>query len=136
MLMKNIAQLEVENTDFGTEKNKSEKSFLTATVLALFLGLFAADRFYLGKYGTAVLKLITFGGYGIWWLLDSLLLITGETTDKQKHQLAGREENLKKTVILGIVALILAISAYVGVQLLAETLLKEAFEELGVIMTA
>lgn len=136
MLMNNIAQLEAENTDFGPEKTKSKKSFLTATVLALFLGLFAADRFYLGKYGTAVLKLVTFGGYGIWWLLDSLLLITGETTDKQKRQLTGREENLNKAVILGIVALILAISAYVGAQLLAETLLKEAFEELGVIMTA
>ena len=135
MLMNNIAQLEVENTDFVAESTTSEKSFLTATVLALFLGFFAADRFYLGKYVTAALKLITFGGYGIWWLLDSILLLTGETKDKQKRQLTGREENLKKAVILGIVALVLAISAYVGAQLLAETLLKEAFEQLGVIMT-
>lgn len=133
--MSKITQFEVENNDLVAELNLSKKSFLTTTVLALFLGVFAADRFYLGKYGTAVLKLVTFGGYGIWWLLDSLLLLTGETKDKQNRQLAGREENLKKAVLLGSIALILAISAYVGAELLAKTMLKEAIEELGIIMT-
>lgn len=134
--MSKITQFEVEKTDLVAELNLSKKSFLTTTALALFLGVFAADRFYLGKYGTAVLKLVTFGGFGIWWLLDSLLLLTGETKDKQNRQLAGREENLKKAVLLGSVALILAISAYVGAELLAKTMLKEAIEELGIIMTA
>lgn len=134
--MSKITQFEVENTDLVAELNLSKKSFLTTTALALFLGVFAADRFYLGKYGTAALKLVTFGGYGIWWLLDSLLLLTGETKDKQNRQLAGREENLKKAVLLGSIALILAISAYVGAELLAKTMLKEAIEELGIIMTA
>ncbi|KAF7270846.1 hypothetical protein GWI33_016208 [Rhynchophorus ferrugineus] len=38
-----------------------------------FLGM---DRFCLGQTGTAVGKLLTLGGVGIWWILDIFLLVT------------------------------------------------------------
>jgi len=39
----------------------------TTILLIAFLGL---ERFWLDKIGLGILKIITFGGCGIWWLVD------------------------------------------------------------------
>lgn len=61
----------------------SPKSWLATLLLSIFLGELGIDRFYLGKIGTGILKLITVGGFGIWWLIDLILVIAGATKDKQ-----------------------------------------------------
>ena len=42
------------------------KAYIVTFLLALLLGVLGADRFYLGKIGTGILKLVTVGGLGIW----------------------------------------------------------------------
>lgn len=61
---------------------KSEKDWLVTLLLSIFLGGIGADRFYVGKIGTGILKLITLGGCGIWSLIDLVMIITGKFTDK------------------------------------------------------
>lgn len=39
-------------------------------ILLVFLGFFGAHRFYMGKWGTAILYLLTFGLLGIGYLYD------------------------------------------------------------------
>jgi TM2 domain-containing membrane protein YozV len=73
----------------------SEKVFLATWLFALFLGFFGVDRFYLGKVGTGILKLITFGGFGVWVLIDLILVLAGAQRDKQGNKLAGYDQYKK-----------------------------------------
>jgi TM2 domain-containing membrane protein YozV len=60
----------------------SEKTRATALLLAWFLGWCGADRFYVGQVGLGVLKLITFGGLGLWWWIDIILHALGAVKDR------------------------------------------------------
>lgn len=65
----------------------SEKRILPAFLLCFFLGVFGVHRFYAGKIGTGLLELVTFGGFGIWWLVDLILLATGSFTDHEGRKI-------------------------------------------------
>jgi len=51
-------------------------SWILALLLSIFVGSLGIDRFVMGKVGTGILKLITFGGFGAWWLIDVILIAT------------------------------------------------------------
>ncbi len=59
----------------------SPKSRLAVTLLAYFLGVFGAHRFYVGKIGTGIAMLFTLGGLGIWALIDFIIAIVGGFKD-------------------------------------------------------
>lgn len=67
----------------------SEKSFLLTWLFAWILGFWGVDRFYLGKVGTGILKLVTFAGLGIWWLVDLIIVLSGTQRDKKGRPLEG-----------------------------------------------
>lgn len=85
----------------------NQKSYLVTWALAQFLGTLGIDRFYLGKIGTGILKLITAGGFGIWALIDLILVLTGNTRDKDGRPLEGFEQHKKVTRIVTIVLIVL-----------------------------
>lgn len=63
------------------------KNKTTAQILSILLGELGIDRFYLGYTGLGILKLITGGGFGIWWLVDIILIATGKLTAKDGSEL-------------------------------------------------
>jgi len=88
------------------EDDAPRKSFLTAWLFALLLGYVGADRLYLGKVGTGLLKLFTCGGLGIWYLVDLVLLLTGSARDRLGHRLAGYEAHKTLAVVVTIAYLV------------------------------
>ena len=58
-------------------KRPPPRSWRVALLLSIFLGMFGADRFYIGRTRSGIMKLVTLGCLGIWWLSD-LILIAGE----------------------------------------------------------
>lgn len=91
-----------------------QKEFLTTALLSVFVGWLGVDRFYIGKIGTGILKLITFGGFGVWYLIDLILIFTGSMRTKDGEILVGREKNLKTALIVAGGLFILGMGVSIG----------------------
>ena len=61
---------------------RSEKSWIAALLLCIFLGEFGIHRFYVGKVGTGILYLLTVGFFGIGIIVDIIMIAVGSFTDK------------------------------------------------------
>lgn len=59
-------------------------NWILTLIMSILFGSLGVDRFIMGKVGTGILKLITLGGCGIWWLIDLILIAT-------KHKFEGIE---------------------------------------------
>jgi len=68
----------------------AQKDWLVALLLSIFVGQLGIDRFYLGYVGLGVIKLLTVGGCGIWWLIDVILIAMNNLPDAQGRPLVQR----------------------------------------------
>lgn len=66
--------LEISDEKYPVLFSASLKNTTDMLLISLFAGNFGADRFVLGDTGLGVLKLLTFGGCGIWTIVDWFLV--------------------------------------------------------------
>ncbi|TDI60697.1 MAG: TM2 domain-containing protein [Alphaproteobacteria bacterium] len=69
------------------DTSESEKGFVPALLLCLFLGGLGAHRFYVGKIGTGILMIVTLGGLGIWAMVDLVMIAVGSFKDAEGRDL-------------------------------------------------
>ena len=53
-----------------------ELNWVVTLLMSIFFGYLGVDRFMMGHIGLGLLKLITCGGFGVWWLVDMILIAT------------------------------------------------------------
>lgn len=97
------------------EGENPDKNYLVALLISYFLGNLGIDRFYLGKTGTAIAKLITFGGLGIWHLIDLLMVAFGKLKAKDDDRpLEGFAKNYPWVKLTVIIVAIFNIVVFIG----------------------
>jgi TM2 domain-containing membrane protein YozV len=72
-------------------RQKSQNKWLIVLLLCFFLGVLGIHRFYVGKTATGVAQLITFGGCGIWALIDFIMILLNQFTDAQGYIITNND---------------------------------------------
>lgn len=72
---------------YQTNIYNSSKDKNIALVLCLFLGFLGVHRFYVGKNTSGIVYALTFGVFGMGWMLDIILILLGMFTDSKGRKL-------------------------------------------------
>lgn len=86
------ANLQTVSVAMEQTTETSPRSRGAALALCLLIGWLGAHRFYVGKTGTGVLMLCTFGGFGLWWLYDVILISAGSFRDADGRRVTNWTE--------------------------------------------
>ena len=84
---------------------EQQKSWIVTVLLCHFLGTLGVHRFYTGHIISGIFQLLTFGGFGIWVLIDIIMILTGDFKDQYgrplyRPQVVGGNKSWVTTALL------------------------------------
>jgi TPR repeat protein len=97
---------------YSSSVSVSDKNWYILVALSILLGWLGADRFYAGRWGLGILKLLSMCiGIGvIWWVIDIVLALTGKQEDEYEDCIEPPNGKFKIfgiliAIVIGAVAL-------------------------------
>jgi len=108
------------------ECTTARKSQVTAFVLSLFLGVFGIDQFYLGYVWYGVAKLLTVGGFGLWYLFD--LCRIGSTPPLTRYNFRAAADLPHFAFVLTVVTAMLFFGFAISIWSIQRQRVKKAHE--------
>lgn len=107
------------------------RSFVLIWLFALFLGSLGVDRFALGRPATAVAKLLTAGGLGVWSLVDLVLVLTGVQRDGDGNPLDGSDAHRRVAWVVSAAVVLLGVCSGIATSLIVADLATTLGATLG-----
>lgn len=77
------------NPEAPKTPEKEKTTALILCILPYFVQVHGLHRFYTGHIGIGVIQLLTWGGCGIWTLIDLISIVTGSFKDAEGRPLKG-----------------------------------------------
>ena len=114
-----------DNPNTVPQAEKSNSSWLVLLLLSYFLGWLGIDRFYVGKIGTGILKLVTLGGCFVWYYIDLILIGFERLKDKHGMYVVDREMSPTSKLIIIITLIVF----YFLVNVLPYIIFKDYFND-------
>jgi TM2 domain-containing membrane protein YozV len=65
----------------------SNKNWLLTFILCLFWGALGLHSFYVGRIGRGIAQILTFGGLGIWVIIDLIIIVCGTFKDSDGNEI-------------------------------------------------
>jgi uncharacterized protein (TIGR02145 family) len=97
--------------------------------MSLFFGIFGVDRFLAGKKGSGVLKLLTGGGFYIWYFIDLFTIANGKFTDS----LGRRVSNTAKQRYVSLSFVVLILFSFLMILIYPQTVQQQQAQEQEVV---
>ena len=72
-----------QSTLISAEITEQRRKWIICLLLCWVFGVFGVHRFYTGHIAIGVVQLLTFGGCGIWTLIDFIIIVSGNFKDAQ-----------------------------------------------------
>jgi hypothetical protein len=90
------------------QETTSPLSKTTCLLLCFYLGTLGVHRFYAGRIGTGILMLLTYGGLGIWLVIDFILICVNQFVDGEGRYVS-RPCNLTLVLCLTLLPLFIGV---------------------------
>ena len=84
---------------YGQAPTAGSKSKFMTIMLAMgpaMFGVFGVHRFYTGHIGIGIAQFLTFGGCGVWQLIDLIFIFTDKYRDSTGQPLIGNDHPIRK----------------------------------------
>ena len=77
---------------------RSPKNRILAMLFCLFFGVFGVHRLYVGKFWSGLFQFFTAGGFGVWWIIDFVLLLMGRFKDSEGRVLGPPQNETQRSL--------------------------------------